>query len=45
MGALKMKPRDSMPTTMSTFVSANGSVIRSMASLNASGSLSRVVMS
>ena len=45
MGALKMKPRDSMPTTTSTLVSANGSTSRSIASANGLGCLMSVVMS
>ena len=44
-GALKMKPRDSMPTTTSTRSSLKGSVISSMASRKAAASRSRVVMS
>jgi hypothetical protein len=44
-GALKMNPRDSIPTTMSIRSLANGSSIRSMASLYAAGSFRSVVMS
>ena len=44
-GAAKMKPRLSMPTTRSTFVSPSWPAIWSMTAANAFGSRSRVVMS
>jgi hypothetical protein len=40
-----MNPRDSMPTTTSTFWSLTASAIRSMTAANASASFSSVVMS
>ena len=45
MGAEKMNPRDSMPTTRSICSPRSGSSMRSMASLSAAASLSTVVMS
>jgi hypothetical protein len=44
-GAEKMKPRDSMPTTTSTFVSPIWAAIRSITSRKASASFKSVVMS
>ena len=45
MGALKMKPRDSMPTTASICLSRNGSSMSWIDSWKAPASLSSVVMS
>ena len=45
MGAEKMNPRDSIPTTTSTCSAAYGSSIASIAARYGPGSLSSVVMS